>query len=172
MTGHINVMLVLQSRTDSLQVLSGPSSETFPTSSDVTNDVSSIEVEENVVVREEGFIATSEGANVCVKHEIPEDLNFSGLKSEPDEVSYVFVCLLLDTFHQCPEMSVVFVMPIFLANETGIHLGTKRICCVCVCARARACVRAGWLGLQAVAEKTKIYSHLHVAKNSYPQDVS
>ena len=27
------------------------------------------------------------------------------------------VCLLLDTFHQCPEMSVVFVMPIFLANR-------------------------------------------------------
>jgi len=81
MTGHINVMLVLQSCTDSLEVLPGSSSEMFPTSSDGTN-VSSTEVEENVVVREEGFIAIKQ-------EEIPEDINFPGIKSEPDEVSYI-----------------------------------------------------------------------------------
>jgi hypothetical protein len=34
----------------------------------------------------------------------------------------------------------------------------------------RVCTRC--VGLQANAEKTRIYSLLHVAKNSYPQDVS
>jgi hypothetical protein len=111
--GHINVMLVLQSCTDSLQVLPGSSSEMFPASSDGTNDVSSIDVEENVVVS----IAISEGAAVRIKQEeIPEDINFPDIKSEPDEVSYVCMCLLLDTFYQFPEMSVVFVMRIFLSN--------------------------------------------------------
>jgi hypothetical protein len=110
-------MLVLQSCTNSLQVLPGSSSGTFPTSSDVTYDVSSIEVEENVVVREEGFIAVNEEAAVRIKQEeIPGDINFPDVKSEPDEVSYVCICLLLDTFYQCPEMSVVFVMPIYLTN--------------------------------------------------------
>jgi len=28
-----------------------------------------------------------------------------------------------------------------------------------------------WVGLHVIAEKMKIYSHLHVAKNSYPQDI-
>jgi hypothetical protein len=69
----------------------------FPTSSDGTNDVSSIGVEGNVVVREEGFIAICERADVRIKQEeIPGDINFPGIKSEPDEVSYVCVCLLLD----------------------------------------------------------------------------
>jgi hypothetical protein len=72
----------------------------FPASSDGTNDVSSIDVEENVVVKEEGFIAISEGTAVRIKQEeIPEDITFPGTKSEPDEVSYVCMCLLLDKFH-------------------------------------------------------------------------
>jgi len=45
-------MLVLQSCTDSLQVLRGSSSETFPTSSDGTYDVGNIKVEENVNMQE------------------------------------------------------------------------------------------------------------------------
>jgi hypothetical protein len=65
----------------------------FPASSDGTNDVSSIEVEENVAVRNEGFIAISEGVAMRIKQEeIPEDINFPGIKSEPDEVSYVCIC--------------------------------------------------------------------------------
>ena len=115
--GHINVILILQSCTDSLHFLPGTSSEMFPTSSDGTNNVSSIGVEENVVVREEGFIAINVEAAVQIRQEkIPEDVNFPGIKSEPDEVSYVCICLLLDTFYKCPEMLVVFVIPIYLAN--------------------------------------------------------
>jgi len=115
--GHINVMLVLQSCTDSLQVLQGSSSETFPTSSDGACNVSNTEAEEDVVFIEEGFIAINEEAAVRIKEEeIPEVINFPDVKSEPDEVSYVCVCLLLDTFCQCPAMSVVFVKSVFLAN--------------------------------------------------------
>ena len=52
------------------------------------------------------------------QEEIAEDISFPDIKTEPDEVSCVCVCvcMLLDTFYQCPEMSVVFVMPIFLAS--------------------------------------------------------
>jgi hypothetical protein len=47
---------------------------------------------------------------------IAEDITFPDIKSEPEEVSYVCVCLLLDTFYICPEMSVVFVTSVFLFN--------------------------------------------------------
>jgi hypothetical protein len=115
--GHINVMFVLQSCTDSLQVLPGSSSEIFPTSSDATYDISNTEVEEDVHVREKGSIATNEEADVGIKQEeIPEDINFPDIKSEPDKVRYMCICLLLDTFYQCPEISVVFVSSIFLAT--------------------------------------------------------
>ena len=80
--GHINVMLVLQSCTDPLHILPGLSSETFPTSSDGIYDVNNIEVEKDVVVIDEGFIA------------IYEEANFPGMKPKPDEVSYVYVCLI------------------------------------------------------------------------------
>jgi hypothetical protein len=110
-------MLVLQSCTDPLHILPGSSSETFPTSSDGTYDVSNTEVEEDVVVIEESVIAINKEEDIGIKQEeIPEDINFPFIKDEPDEVSYVCICMLLDTFYQCPEMSVVFVMPIYLAN--------------------------------------------------------
>src|SRR5215471_6825606 len=96
-------MLVLQSCTDSLQVMAGSSTDTIPTSFDGTYGVGHMEVEENVDVIEE--------ADIDIKQEeFPEDTPFPGIKSEPIEVSYVCVCLLLDTFYCCPEMSVVFVM--------------------------------------------------------------
>jgi hypothetical protein len=116
-TGHINVMLVLQSCTDSLQVLPGSSNETFPTPSDGTCDVSNTAVQQDVVVVEEHFIAVNKEAPIGIKQEeIPEDISFPDIKSEPDEVSYVCVCLLLDTFYQYPGISVVFVTSIFLAS--------------------------------------------------------
>jgi hypothetical protein len=115
--GDINVMLVLQSCTDSLQVPQGSSSEIFPTSSHAIYDISNTEVEEDVHVIEEVFISINEEADVGIKQEeIPEDINFPDIKPEPDEVSYVCICVLLDTFYQCPEMSVVFVSSIFLAT--------------------------------------------------------
>jgi hypothetical protein len=89
-------MLVLQSCTDSLQVLPGSSSETFPTQSDGTCDVSNTAVQQDTVVVEEGFIAVNEEVPVGIKQEeeIPEDISFPDIKLEPNEVSYVcvYVC--------------------------------------------------------------------------------
>jgi len=51
--GHINVMLVLQSCTDFLQVMAGSSTETFPTSSDGTYDLVNIKFEEHIGIKEE-----------------------------------------------------------------------------------------------------------------------
>jgi hypothetical protein len=84
--GHINVMLVLQSCTDSLQVLPGSSSETFPKSSDGTCDVGNIIFEKDVDVIEETFIAINKEEDLGIKQEeIPEHMTFP----EPSGVSYV-----------------------------------------------------------------------------------
>jgi hypothetical protein len=102
-------MLVLQSCTDPLYILPGLSSETFPTSSDGACNSSSREFEENIDAKEEGFMAVNEEVLICIKQEeIPEDETSLGMKAEPNEVSYVCVCLLLDTFYQCSEMSIFF----------------------------------------------------------------
>ena len=98
MTGHINVILVLQSCTDPLYILPGSSSEIFPISSDGTYDVGNMKVEEDVDVIEESFIAINKEEDIGIKQEeIPEDITFPDIKAEPDEVSYVCVCILLDT---------------------------------------------------------------------------
>jgi len=76
-----------------------------------------MEVEEDVDVIEEGFIAVNEEVDIGIKQEeIPEDINFPDIKAEPDEVSFVCVCLLLDKFHSCPAVSIVVVMSVFLAT--------------------------------------------------------
>jgi len=94
MTGHINVMLVLQSCTDSLQVLPGLSCETFPASSDGTCDVSNTAVQQDLVVIEERSVAVNEEAPTGIKEdEIPEDISFPDIKAEPNEVNYVCVCV-------------------------------------------------------------------------------
>ena len=77
MTGHINVMLVLQSCTDTLQVLPGSSNETFPTSSDGTCHVGHIKVEEDldmkgveeVNVKTEKVIVSEEEECIDIKDE-------------------------------------------------------------------------------------------------------
>ena len=103
MTGHVNVMLVLQSCTDFLRVLPVSSSETFAASSDGTYDISNIKFEEEVDVMEESFIAINKEADIGIKQEeIPGDITFRDIKAEPDEVSYVCIYLLLVTFYQCP----------------------------------------------------------------------
>jgi hypothetical protein len=106
MTGYINVMLVLQSSSDSLHIPPGSCSETNATSDGVCN-FSNLEVEEDINVIEEVFISVNEEVDRGIKQEeIPGDITFPDIKSEPDEVSYVCVCLLLDTFYQCPGMSI------------------------------------------------------------------
>jgi hypothetical protein len=98
-------MLVLQSCSDSLHILPGSSGDTNATS-DVCN-FSNIEVKEDVDVIEEIFISINEEVNVGIKQEeIPGNITFPDIKSESDEVSYVCICPLLDTFCQCPGISV------------------------------------------------------------------
>jgi hypothetical protein len=95
----INVVLVSQSCTDSLQIEPGLSTEMFAASSDVVCNFTSTEVEEDVVVIEQGLIAINEEAAVHIKQEeIAGDISFPNIKSEPDKVGYVCVCLLLVTF--------------------------------------------------------------------------
>ena len=92
-------MLVLQSCTDSLHILPSSSSEMLPTSSDGTFDVGNIKVKEDVDVIEEIFTAVNKEVDIGIKkEEIPEDITFPDIKAEPDEVSYVCICQLLDAF--------------------------------------------------------------------------
>ena len=115
--GHINVMLVLQSRTDSLHILPGLSGESHATSSDGANNFSNTEVQEDIDIIEEGFIAVNEEADIDIEQEeIPEDISFPDINAEPDEVSYLCICLLLDRYYQCPALSFVFVTSMFVAN--------------------------------------------------------
>ena len=106
-------MLVLQSCTDSLQVLPGSSSETFPTSSDGTCDVSNTAVQQDAVVVE-GFLALNEEAPIGIKQEeFPEDIVFPDIKTEPNEVSYVCVSVMrhiLPVFRNV----IFFVTSVFL----------------------------------------------------------
>jgi len=130
MTGHINVILVLQSCSDPLQVLPGLSSEKFPASSYGTCDVSSTAVQQEVIVLEGRFIAVNEEVPTGIKQEeIPVDVSFPDIKTEPHEVSCVCVCVcvLSNTFYHCPEMSVVFVMPVFLASWYSNMFGKENL---------------------------------------------
>ena len=109
---YVNLMcitLVLQSSTDSLHILPGSSGESHATSSDGACNFSNIGDEEDFGVKEEGFIAVNEEVDIGIKQEeIREDVNCLDINAEPDEVSCVYVCLLLDIFYQFPAMSVVF----------------------------------------------------------------
>jgi hypothetical protein len=88
--GHINVMLVLQSCTDCLQVMAGSSAGTFPTPSDGTYGVGNMEVEEDIEIKEESIIAITKEEDTGIKQ---EEIPLSCIKSEPDEVSYGCVCV-------------------------------------------------------------------------------
>jgi len=93
-----------------MHILPCSSSEIFATSSDGAFDIGSIKVEKDVVVIEEGFTAINAVADVAIKQEeIPKDITFPDIKDEPNEVSFVCTCLLLDTFYQCPYKSQLFL---------------------------------------------------------------
>jgi hypothetical protein len=73
------------------------------------------------------------------QEEIPGDTTFPDIKSEPDEVSYVCICLLLDTFYQCPAILVLFfVMSLFLANCNSTTVGNNFFIW---CVGGRVCTR-------------------------------
>jgi hypothetical protein len=77
------------------------SSETFPTPSDCTHDDGNTEVEDDVHVIEESVIIIKKEADIDIKQEeIPGDITFPDIKAEPDKVSYVCICLFIDTFYQ------------------------------------------------------------------------
>jgi hypothetical protein len=109
-------MLVLQSCTDSLEDLPGPSGESFQSSCDGACNVSNTEVDGDVDVKEFIFIAVNDEANIRIKQEIPEDENFPDGMSETDEVSYVLCMSLTFTFSQCTEILFRFMISIFLDN--------------------------------------------------------
>jgi hypothetical protein len=89
---HINFMLVSQSCTDPLHILPGLSSEKYATSSEGACNCSSIEVEENVDIMDQCFMTINKEADEGIKQEdISENITFSGIKSEPDEVSSMCV---------------------------------------------------------------------------------
>jgi hypothetical protein len=70
-TGHINIMLVLQSCTDSLHILPGLSTGTLRISSDGTCDVSNVKIEEDLDMQweEEVNVKTEEEECIDIKHE-------------------------------------------------------------------------------------------------------
>ena len=78
----------LQNCSDPLHILPGSFSETNATSDGVCN-MSNTEVEGDVDVIEEVFISIHEGIK---EEEVPGDITFPDIKSEPDEVSYVCYC--------------------------------------------------------------------------------
>jgi hypothetical protein len=90
--------------------MAGSSADTIPTPSDSTYGVGHIKVEEDVAVIKESLIFIKDEVDMGIKkEEIPEDVPFLGIWSEPDEVSYVCVCPLLDVFYHCPQMSIFFL---------------------------------------------------------------
>jgi hypothetical protein len=96
--GYINIMMVLQSCADSLHILPSSSSENYATPSDGVCNSSNVEVEEDVVIIEEGLMAIHKEADMGIKQEeIPEDITFSSIKSEPDEVSSMCVYVYWQT---------------------------------------------------------------------------
>jgi hypothetical protein len=100
----------------------------FPTSSDGTCDVSNTAVERDIIVIEEHSMVLNKEAPISIKQEeIPEGISYPDIQAGPDEVSYLCVCLLVDTFYHCPEISVVFVMSIFLANGYSCMVGKEDI---------------------------------------------
>jgi hypothetical protein len=114
-SGHINIMLVLQSCTGSLRVLPRLSSGTVPSSSDGTGDIGNTKVEEDVDVLELCFIAINKEVDRGIKQEeIPEDITFRDIKAEPDEVSYVCICFILDTVYQALGVFFFFCINVFV----------------------------------------------------------
>jgi len=85
-TGHINVMLVLQSCTDSLHILPRSSSDTSPASSDGTCDVSNVKVEADLDMQGEGEVnvKTEEEECIDIKHE--DGMYIKEVKKEEEDI--------------------------------------------------------------------------------------
>jgi hypothetical protein len=105
-TGHINVMLVLQSCTDPLEILPCSSSGTFPASSDGACNFSNVKVEEDVDVNGDGVVAINEELDTGINQEdISEEEDIMDIQSETDGVSYICVCVCLSVIRQVLPLS-------------------------------------------------------------------
>ena len=85
MTGHINVMLVLQSSTDPLQVMASSSIETFPTSCDGTYDVGNVKFEEDVNIKWEEVNVKTEKIIDSEEEECVDIKDEDGIYGEEEE---------------------------------------------------------------------------------------
>ena len=73
-------------------------------------------------------VDVKEEVDIDIKQEeIPEGVTFPDINAEPDEVSYVCICLLLDTLYQCPGLSVVFVRSVVLATGNSSTVGNENV---------------------------------------------
>ena len=114
-SGHISVMLVLQSSSDSLHILPSLSSQTNATSDGVCN-FSSIEIARGEDEIEEVFMSKNEDVDRGIKQEeIPEYIIFPDIKSEPDELSYICMSGIGHILPVCWNLFFL-VMSVFVAN--------------------------------------------------------
>ena len=108
-------MLVLQSCSNSLHILPSSSIETNATSGGVCN-FSNTDVEEDIDAIEEIFISINEEVDRGIKQkEIPGDITFCNIKSEPDKVSYNCISVIGHILPVSRNLNF-FVMSVFLAN--------------------------------------------------------
>ena len=83
------VVFVSQSCSETLHILPSSSSQTNATSGGVCNFIN-VKAEKDVDVIEEIFISINEEVDTGIKQEeIPRDITFPEIKSEPDKVSYI-----------------------------------------------------------------------------------
>jgi len=76
-----------------------------------------MEVVEDEDEIEEVFMSINEDVDRGIKQEdIPGDITLPDINSEKDEVSYVCICLVLDTFYRCPGILFCFVLSVFVAK--------------------------------------------------------
>ena len=112
---HSNIMLVLQSTSDPLHIQPNLSSQTNATSDGVCN-FSNIAVEVDLNEIEEIFMSVNEEVDSGIQEvEIPVDIIFLDRKSEPDEVSYIYMSVIGHILRVSGN-HFFFVMSIFLAS--------------------------------------------------------
>jgi hypothetical protein len=100
-------MLFLQSCTNSLKVVSGLCSERRATLSGVSTNVEEVTVMD-ITVEEVPVVKFEEKTVMDIKEDIPWDVTSPVVKAEHDQVSYLCVCPLLDTFYKYPVMPTIF----------------------------------------------------------------
>jgi hypothetical protein len=98
-------MLVLQSCTNSPNVVSGLCSERRDEG--VGTSVEEVAVMD-ITIEEVPVIKFEEKTGMDTKEDFPWDVTSSVVKAEHDQVSYLCVCPVLDTFYKYPVMPTIF----------------------------------------------------------------